>query len=753
MESEGRQLQSKVFALVEATKILASSVDLEEALRSIVRLAARISEAPIVRLFLLDETGERLCCRVGRGIPPDDEISVPIRVGESFAGEVAATGCPLGVPDCRTDRRIRSAELLERRGIVSYLGLPVIFQKRLLGVLTFNTRAPRAYDPPEVDLLMAFADQAAVAIERARLHRLESRRTEEIRALLTTLRFVLSEQTLRPVLEKIVEEAGRISGSSHVKLMLLDRERGVLTVGALRGTAMLPGDCLPVGVGYSGLIALRGEPLFRTNTSEDPGNVLAAQDRELGIQTYLGLPVGIHAELLGVLSLNTTTPKTYTEEEMRYLTSFADQAALAIEHARMHEAMDRQLEELERRVQARTIRLEEALKVKAEFIAKMSHEFRTPLNFLLGYTQLLRRRIGGELTDKQSRFVERVYLAGKQLLDLVEDLLDLSLLEAGRQRLRLERIALAPLIHAVLELYGVQAAQKDLRVDVRQAENLELVADRGKLVQILSNLIGNAVKFTPAGGTITLRTRQASWRADPPGMPAPGERSLPLFPREEGIEISVADSGIGLAAEDLDRIFLGFVQVDHAEESPPAGAGIGLAVVRTLVNLHGGRVWAESGGLGRGARFLIRLPTLQAGPSARILCVSADDSLCGSCAHLLRQAEYLVEQADTKEAALRMTAEVRPDLVLLDIRGDPAHEAEFVRQVRSTATPSPRLLGIVLGDSVHVERALALEVDEFIHDPVDPALLTEAVRRVLGSPRRPPRHGNWGHRASEGNRP
>lgn len=734
MEREPEAAQSSLLALLDATKTLASARDPDTVLETIVQAAAKISGASVVRLFLAEGAAGLLRYRIGYGLPVGDPVNLPLRMGESLTGEVAATGRPLSVPDCRGDRRARVSELVERLGLVSYLGLPVSFQGSLLGVLALSTGEPRSYTPTEIRLLTAFAEHAAIAIENARLAEATGRRTAELQGLLRTLHVVLTEEALQPILDGIVEEAARISGCSHVKLMLLDRAAGLLTVRALKGTAMLWGDQLRVGSGYSGLVAQTGELLYAADAADDPRNPFGERDGRLGIVSYLGLPVRTREELLGVLSFNTTVPRRYSEEELGYLRSFADQAAVALEHVRLQEAVRRQVAELEARVRERTARLEEALRVKAEFIAKMSHELRTPLNFILGYSQLLHRRIGGTLTAKQARFVERVYTAGRQLLGLVEGLLDISLAEAGRERLRPERLPVAPAVREVLDLYAVQAGQKHLRFDVRIEPGLAMVADRGKLIQILSNLVGNAVKFTLAEGRIGVTARRAAWTVPAGGGgSAPANGTLPLSAREEGVELVVEDSGIGILPADLERIFQGFEQVESFATAHYGGAGIGLAVVRTLVELHGGCVRAESEGLGRGARFVVWLPALAAGPQLRLLLVAGDGGAAAAVGEALEEAGYLVTRAATAGSALGAVAEDPPDLVLADLRG-PGEGWEFVRRLQagpSGGAARVPLLALTDQKSADAERALGLGVDEFLADPFAPGALASAVRRAL----------------------
>ncbi len=235
---------------------------------------------------------------------------------------------------------------LGAEGIRTRLSLPLIAQGNLLGALNFGAITAAALTTEQLEIGREVTDQLAVVLQQARLHAAAVRRGEELAALLRAARTVMSGLDLQETLDRILGEAAQISGCSHVKVLLVDKEAGVLRVGALQGTAMPPGFQLPLGVGHSGLVASTGQPLFCADAQNDPRSVLAEADRERGIVTYLGLPIKSGDEVLGVLTFNTTEPHQYSPEELGYLAAFADQVAVAIENARLYEATVRQLNEL-----------------------------------------------------------------------------------------------------------------------------------------------------------------------------------------------------------------------------------------------------------------------------------------------------------------------------------------------------------------------------------------------------------------------
>jgi signal transduction histidine kinase/CheY-like chemotaxis protein len=438
--------------------------------------------------------------------------------------------------------------------------------------------------------------------------------------------------------------------------------------------------------------------------------------------SYLGIPLTVEDRPVGVLVFNSREARTYTDEEIAYLSSFADHAALAIMRARLHEKVKADAAELEARVKGRTIELEAALRVKEEFLARMSHEFRTPLNFVLGFADLLIRETAGPLTATQARYLNRIQMGGHLLFDLVNNLLDLTSPAIGAELLRRSRFPLRDILQEILDLLQPQIAAKRLEVMVAISPIFQVVADRPKLAQVLRHLIENAVKFTPVGGHVSLAAREVADDQSHPGLPA-----------GRVVEISVADSGVGIAAEKLERVFGAFEQADGSTERAYGGSGLGLTLVRKLVELHGGVVWAESPGVGHGTRIIVRLPQGGVVPATKkILVVEDDPTLLRFYSVFLGEAGYDITAVGSAGTALAALQARGIDLVILDLGLPDRHGIDLLRQMRADPkTKAVPVLVLTGRGETEVEEALGEGASECLTKPTTASVLVRLVHTLL----------------------
>jgi len=278
--------------------------------------------------------------------------------------------------------------------------------------------------------------------------------------------------------------------------------------------------------------------------------------------------------LIGALTMNRKTPGEFPRETIELLQTFATQSALAIQNARLfHEIEDKSRQ------------LEAASRHKSEFLANMSHELRTPLNAIIGFSEVLSERMFGDLNEKQDEYLKDIYASGQHLLSLINDILDLSKIEAGRMELELADFSLPGAIDNALILVRERASRRGIRLGRAIDDRVGMIrGDERKVKQVLLNLLSNALKFTPEGGRIDVRAAVNDGMA----------------------EISVADTGVGIAPEDQEAIFEEFRQVGTADKKVE-GTGLGLALSRKFIELHGGQIWVQSQP-GKGSTFSFTLP-------------------------------------------------------------------------------------------------------------------------------------------------
>jgi PAS domain S-box-containing protein len=610
--------------LTELTRVLTTALDIQTAAREVLAAVQVLIPGAVGRLWEWAEGEEVLRTVASAGLQnPEGAYAPAFRPREGMTGIAAATRQPVICPDVSQDPRFRSKAWAATENIVSCIVLPLVYGERVTGVLSIYTREPHEFTDEEVRLLSSFTAQAAIAIENARLHSAAVRRGEQLEALLRATRSLMSDLDLQGTLDRIVQEASEMAATPHVSVMFVDRAAGVLTVAALAGDPVPVGFAIPLGQDLSGIVAETGRPLFSADSPNDPRNLLAERDRQLGFVTYLGLPIKVGNEVFGVLSFDTTVPRRYSPSEVAYLESFAAQAAIAIEKARLYQEIRQHAATLELRVKERTRELEEARtraeevsRHKSEFLANMSHELRTPLNSIIGFSQILREDRADPPNEKQAQCLDYICHAGEHLIQLVNDILDLSKVEAGKLTLQPEPVPVAAALEDFHVIACALAKEKGQTLEVLVESNLPLLrADPVRFKQICLNLLSNAVKFTPNGGRITLSARRASGQSGNPALGQPGaspERQSAQLP--DCLEIQVSDTGIGIKPDDLPRLFQEFVQLESATTDRREGTGLGLALTKRLVELHGGRIWAASEGKGRGSTFTVLLPF--AGPGA-----------------------------------------------------------------------------------------------------------------------------------------
>jgi len=314
----------------------------------------------------------------------------------------------------------------------------------------------------------------------------------------------------------------------------------------------------------------------------------ATLSRTLGARTVLATPLMREGHPLGVIQIRRTEVRPFSERQITLLKTFADQAVIAIENVRLFQEIQDKNQQLE----VANLKLTELDRLKSDFVANVSHELRTPLTAIKGAVDLVLREVAGPLTKKQTHYLTRVRSNTQHLAGLINDLLDLSKIESGKTEMKSSRVSLAGLVHEVVETLRPVAAEKVIALEAAITEPSILVwADRDKINQVLMNLIGNGIKFTPAQGRITVSASRSG---------------------KESVQVSVSDTGPGIPPNEKEKIFDKFYQIAQVGDAKPKGTGLGLAICKALVELHGGKIWVESEA-SSGSTFYFTLPAARSG--------------------------------------------------------------------------------------------------------------------------------------------
>jgi signal transduction histidine kinase len=576
-------------ATADVLKVISrSTFDLKSVLKTLAESAVRLCDAHDALILL--RQGEWLQVEAHHGPIPIDFARWPLTRGWT-SGRAVVDRMPVHVPDITAvaDEFPESHAHALRQGQRSILSVPLLRKDEAVGVLAIRRLETRPFTERQIELVTTFADQAVIAIENVRLFdevqartRELTRSVEELRALDEVSQAVSSSLDLETVLATIVSRAVDLSGSYGGIVYEFDEAEQIFQARAAHRISEAHLEALraaPVrlGEGAVGRAALRGRPVEVSDIAAQ-SQLVAPQVRSIlareAMNSLLAIPL-IHDErVLGGLVILRREAGTFPADVIGLLRTFAAHAVLAIQNARLF----REIEEKGRQ-------LAEASRHKSQFLANMSHELRTPLNAILGYTELVLDGIYGEAPEKMRAVLERVQSNGRHLLGLINDVLDLSKIEAGQLTLSLADYSLADLVQGVHTAVEPLAAEKGLAFRVEVAPGLPVGhGDERRLAQVLLNLAGNAIKFTDAG-EVTIEASAA----------------------EGAFRIAVRDTGPGIAAADQARIFGEFQQADSSSTRKKGGTGLGLSISRRIVEMHGGRIEVVSEP-GRGATFTVILP-------------------------------------------------------------------------------------------------------------------------------------------------
>jgi len=497
---------------------------------------------------------------------------------KTLIGRVALDRSLVHIPDLFKDPDYEWPANIEH-GVHTIAAVPIFSGGEVVGAIGAARFNVEPFSPEELRLFETFADQAAIAIENVRLFNETKESLEQQTAISEVLRVISSTPSdVKPVLDAVADRATRLCEATATGIYVL--EGSVMRRTAFNGPAALEGtETLP----YS--------PETITGRAVSEGKAVHVEDMEQARDLYpvsweraqktghrhtmLAVPLMREGKPFGAMFLRRTEVRPFSDQQIALATTFADQAAIAIENVRLF-----------REIQDKSAQLEIANKHKSDFLANMSHELRTPLNAIIGFSEVLIDKMFGEVNEKQADYLKDIHESGKHLLSLINDILDLSKIEAGRMDLDLSTFHLPTALSNAMTLIRERAQRHSIQLGLDVDPRLsEMEADERKVKQILLNLLSNAVKFTPDGGRVDVIAKMDTTK----------------------VAIAVKDNGIGIAPEDHAAVFEEFKQVGRDYTRKAEGTGLGLALTKRFVELHGGEISLASA-LGKGSTFTITLP-------------------------------------------------------------------------------------------------------------------------------------------------
>jgi signal transduction histidine kinase/CheY-like chemotaxis protein len=702
-----------------------SAGQLEPVFETVVRHAVRLCAADAGMVYQLDGDVYRLAVALG-GSPEYrrylERHPIPHRPG-TLVGRVGLERRTVQIRDAVADPEYQWQRAHELGGFRSMLGVPMLDDDRVVGVIVLWRAAVEPFDERTIALVTTFSAQGVIAIHNVQLFReLQARSAQlaqsvdELRALGEVSQAVSSSLDLDEVLTTIVTRAAELSGADGGSIYEFEPASFEFVLRTCAGTSDALAEELHrvrirLDETFMGQAAARGEVAQAPDLEAEPPDPHVDALLRHGWRSMVAVPLRREEEIVGALVVRRKTPGALAPQTVDLLETLANQSVVAIHNARVYGELERKTRELE-----------VASQHKSEFLASMSHELRTPLNAVIGFSDVLLDRMFGELNERQDEYVRDIRSSGRHLLELINEILDLSKVEAGQMELDVDSVALEELITHGVAMVRERAGRHGIALACEVEPGLGTAqGDELKLKQVVLNLLSNAVKFTPDGGSVTISARRVGDEA----------------------HVSVADTGIGIAPEEQERIFEAFQRGGRAARTSAEGTGLGLTLSRRIVALHGGRLWMQSEpGVGSTFSFAIPIGREPAAPPPEeparrpgsVLVVEDDRRSADLMKVYLEGAGYAVAFARDGVEGLELARRLEPAAVILDILLPRLNGWDLLAQLKSD--PVTASVPVVIVSMVDEQGAgFALGAAEYLIKPVDGARLLDVLARCVAAQR------------------
>ncbi len=613
LEDKVQQRTKELAALFDVTATATHSFDLNPILQEVAEKIMDIFGLDSTRIYLLDAVQEELRVRAASGYNPAGFIQEVFALGQGIVGKAVEAAEPIIFEDVQKDPRY--AELSHSKGSKGigyrfFATVPIKAKGRCLGAIACNGRLARRLTEQELRLMSSMADQIGPAIDNINLFEELKEKTAALETTNHELMEALEQQTeiakvlqvmassptkLETVLATIHKNALRLCEGDSGATFVFDGAQFRLSVPTdnISPEALSYLRDLPIRPGPETPLRRAGLELRTVHTADifaDPRFSPPEIYRREGLSAVVAAPMLKENRLVGAIVLTRREPRPFTEGQISLLTTFANQAAIAVDNVHLFQELEDRTQELaryNREIQLANEKLTELDRLKSSFVSNVSHELKTPLTAIESLAENILDGVTGPLTRKQASYMTGIKESAERLARLINDLLDLSVIEAGRTGLKPTSFSMASLLHEVTDTLKPVAEAKLIDLEIASTNGNSIAwADRDKITQVLTNLVGNAVKFTPNRGKVTMKVSPTSG---------------------EWLEVSITDTGPGIPPEEASKIFDEFYQMSQPGREKSKGVGLGLAISKKLVEMHGGKIQVKSI-FGSGSSFSFTVP-------------------------------------------------------------------------------------------------------------------------------------------------